>query len=151
MSSICKFINYALRKKLYKVLQEPDWSFCLISNLKSLYFMCSHLLYHSLSFAVTHWNVLLLLVIRFTARYHLLYHALSFIVPLVAISCHSLSFAVTRWTSRCHLLSLDVPLVCIFRNDLNKLSSFHQSFKINFLKVDRQVIENHIQKSATHE
>ena len=35
--------------------------------------------------------------------------------------CHSLSFVVTRFTTRCHLLSLDVPLVCLFINDHNCL------------------------------
>ena len=48
---------------------------------------------HSLSFVVT--------------RCHSLYHSLS----LVVIRCHS-------FTTRCHSLSLDVPLVCLFLNDL---------------------------------
>ena len=71
---------------------------------------------HSLPFVVTH------CVTRC--------HSLSLVVPLVVTGCHSLSlvvicchslyhslsFVVTR-TTRCHLLSLDVPRVCLFIND----------------------------------
>ena len=56
-------------------------------------------------------------------------HSLSLAVPLVVIRwhcctthCHSLSFVVTRCTTRCHSLyhslSLDVPLICLFINNL---------------------------------
>ena len=59
-------------------------------------------------------------------------HSLSLVVPFVFIPCHSFSFVVTRCTTRCHSLSfvviswitryhslsLDVPLVCLFINDL---------------------------------
>ena len=41
------------------------------------------------------------------------FHSLSFVVPLVAICCHSLSSIATR----CHSLSLDLLLVCLFINN----------------------------------
>ena len=66
---------------------------------------------HSLSFVVT----------CYTPRCHSLYHSLSFVVPLDTTRCttpchslyHSLPFVITR----CHSMSLDVPLVCLFTND----------------------------------
>ena len=66
-----------------------------------------------LSLAVTHCNLLSLVVLLVVTLYHLLHHSLS----LVVIRCHSLSFVVTR----CLWLSLDVPLVCFFINDLCKI------------------------------
>ena len=99
---------------------------------------------HSLSFVVTRCHSLPLAVIRCHSchsLYHplslvvsLLYHSLSFVVTrchslsLVVIRCHSchslyqslyhsLSFVVTRCTTRCHSLSLDGPLVCLFIKD----------------------------------
>ena len=45
---------------------------------------------------------------------HSLFHSLSFVVIPWTTQCHVLSFVVTR----CHLLSLDVPLACRFINDL---------------------------------
>ena len=56
---------------------------------------------------ITRYHSLPLVVTRCITRCHSLCHFLSLLVP-------SLSFAVTR----CHLLSLDVPLVCLFINDL---------------------------------
>ena len=55
-------------------------------------------------------------------RCHPLYHSLS----LLVIRCHSLyhssnyslSFVVTLCITRCHSLSLDVPLACLLINDL---------------------------------
>ena len=71
-------------------------------NLKSISFtfIHFHLLYHLLSLVVIHC------------------HSLSLVVPLVVTRCYSFSFVVIRCTSRCHSLSLDVPLVCLFINDL---------------------------------
>ena len=43
----------------------------------------------------------------------------SFVVPLAAIYCYSLLFVALRCNTRCHSLSLDVPLVCFFINDRN--------------------------------
>ena len=62
-----------------------------------------HLLYHSLSLVVIHCDLLSFVVTRYTNCSHSLYHSL----PLVVIRCHS--------------LSLDVPLVCLFINDLRNL------------------------------
>ena len=88
---------------------------------------CCHLLFllslaiircHSLSLVVP------LVAIRCTTRCHSLSHVVPLVVTrchslsLVVIRCHSLSFVVTRCTTRCHSLSLDVPLACLFRNDL---------------------------------
>ena len=72
-------------------------------------------LYHVLSLAVNHC------------------HLFSLVLPLVVTRCHSLSFAVTRYTSCCqllslvvirchslyHSLSLNVPLVYLFINDVS--------------------------------
>ena len=50
-------------------------------------------------------------------------HSFSFFVTrcdffsLVLIRCHSLSFVFTSCTTRCHSLSLDVPLVCLCINN----------------------------------
>ena len=49
-------------------------------------------------------------------------HSLSLVVPLVAIRCYLLSFVLTRCTTRCHSLSLDVLIVCLFVNDLLRQS-----------------------------
>ena len=97
----------------------------------------SLVVHHFLSLAVTHRHLLSLVVIRC--------HSLSLVVPLivircttrchslslVVIRCHLLSFVVTRCHSlplvvplaviRCYSLSLDVPLVCLFINDRNKM------------------------------
>ena len=112
--------SYILHRKLNKILQEADWpsrlAFCLIWNIKSLYFTYSHsysfvlwlavICCHSLSFFLTRCHSLSFVVTCYTTRCHSLYHSLSFAVPLVVIRYHSLS-----------LMSLDVPLVCFFTND----------------------------------
>ena len=112
--------SYILHRKLNKILQEADWpsrlAFCLIWNIKSLYFTYSHsysfvlwlavIRCHSLSFFLTRCYSLSFVVTCYTTRCHSLYHSLSFAVPLVVIRYHSLS-----------LMSLDVPLVCFFTND----------------------------------
>ena len=41
--------------------------------------------------------------------------------PLVATHYHSLSLVVTRCTTRCHSLSLDVQLICLFINAQKKM------------------------------
>ena len=46
-------------------------------------------------------------------------HSLSFVVTRHSLY-HSLPFVVTRCNTRCHSLSLDVPLVSLFINDLDK-------------------------------
>ena len=79
--------------------------------------------YHSLSLSVTHCHFLFLVVVHFhspsfvvtccTTHCHSLYHLLSFAVICCITRCHSLSPII----SRCHSLSLDVPLVCLFIND----------------------------------
>ena len=140
MSSISRFINYLycwmcssyiLHKKFNKLVQEPDWPFVSSWNLKSLsilfFLICFHSFYHSLSFPVTHCHFyhllsfvvtrchpLLFVVTRCTTRCHSLY----------TTHCHLLSFAATRCIKLCQLLSLDVPLVCLFINDHPKLEIF---------------------------
>ena len=78
-----------------------------------------HLLFHSLSFIVTHCHLLSVVVIRC--------HSFSFIVILCTTRCHSLSFVVLLVAIRCHsfyhLLSLDELLVCLFINDHSKKPS----------------------------
>ena len=69
--------------------------------------------------AVTHCHLLSLVVIHC----HPLQHSLSVVATRCTTRCHllyhSLSFVVTCCTTRCHSLSLDVPLVCLFINDLS--------------------------------
>ena len=60
-------------------------------------------------------------------------HSLSLVVLLLVTLCHllhhSLSFVVTRCTTRCHSLSLDVPLVCLFINDLFVVTNRFTDYK----------------------
>ena len=93
--------SYIWHKKLNKIIQEPDWTFVLFWNLKSLYFICSHLFsfvvplpvfpWHSLSFVVTRchsiYHSLSFVVTRCTTHCYSLYNSLSFIVPLAATQC----------------------------------------------------------------
>ena len=65
---------------------------------------------------------LALVVIRCTTRFH----SLSLVVPLVVIHCNTLSFVATLCTIRCHSLSHDVPLICLFINDLCQLVNILQ-------------------------
>ena len=69
-----------------------------------------------LSLAVTHCHSLSLFVTRC--------HSLSFVVTLCTTCCHLLSFVVNH----CHSLSLDVPLVCLFINDLEFVSMTNKSW-----------------------
>ena len=127
--------SYILHRKLNRIIQEADWpsrlAFCLIWNIKSLYFTYSHsysfvlwlavIRCHSLSFFLTRCRSLSFAVTCYTTRCHSLCHLLSFVVPLDTTCCttpclslyHSLSFVITR----CNSMSLDVPLVCLFTND----------------------------------
>ena len=104
-------------------------------------------LYHFLSLAVNHCHLLSLIAICCHLLYQLLWlpfiviccHSLSFIVARCTTPCHSLllvvPLVVTRSTTcchslsfvviRCHSLSLDVPLVCLFMNDV---STTHPAF-----------------------
>ena len=68
-------------------------------------------LFHLLSFTVT--RFLIRCFNHCATRPHSFYHS-SFVVPLVVICCHFLSFIFTRSTTRCHLLSLVVPLVATY-------------------------------------
>ena len=69
---------------------------------------------HSLSLVVIRCHSLSFVVTRCTTRCH----SLSFVVTRCTTRCHSLSFVVISWITRYHSLSLDVPLVCLFINDL---------------------------------
>ena len=122
--AICSYIcSYILHKKSNEVLQEQDWPFVSFSNLKSLYFIYSHLFSfvvplpvircHSLSFVITGCHSLSLFVFCC--------HSFSLDLSLTVIRCHSLSFIVTGCTFHCHSLSLVVilchsmyPLICLF-------------------------------------
>ena len=57
-------------------------------------------------------------------RFHSLYHCCHSL-SLIAICCHSLHYLlplfVTCCATRCHSLSLDAPLVCLFINDQSRL------------------------------
>ena len=71
-------------------------AFCFILKLKSRCFTCTYSFTFLEPFAVTHC------------------HSLSLVVPLVVIRC----------TPRWHSLSLDVPIVCFFINNLIKTKLF---------------------------
>ena len=110
MSSISRFINsmycwiyfsYTLHTKMNKNLQEPDWPFVSLWNLKSLFFTCfhsfitrCHSLYHLLSFVATSSHFLSLLPLAFICCHSC--HSLPLIVPLVVIHCHSLHHSLSR-------------------------------------------------------
>ena len=87
-------------------------------------FICFITRSHSSSVFVTRCHLLSLVVTSC--------HSLSLVVPLVITRCHSLyhslSFVVTRCTTRCHSLSLDVPLACLFTNDLLQLHLLKNRF-----------------------
>ena len=101
-----------MQKTLNKILQEPAWSFVSIWNLKSLTLFClfsfvfirCHTSIHSLSLVAILCYLLSLVV---------------FVGTLCTTCGHSLLFVVTRSTTRCHchLLPLNVPVVCLFIND----------------------------------
>ena len=68
---------------------------------------------HSLSLIFVLCNSLSAVVIRC----HLLHHSLSLVVIRCTTLCHSLYHSLSVVVTRFHLLSLDVPLVCLFIND----------------------------------
>ena len=111
--------SYILHKKLNTIIQEPDWPSVSFWNIKSLYFTYCRSYSFVLSLAVIHCHFLLLVVIR----------------------CYSLSFIVTHCTTRCHSLSLVVPVVVVtfvpiaylFINDL--ISNFKNYFYKAFTKL----------------
>ena len=138
--------SYILHRKLNKIIQEADWpsrlAFCLIWNIKSLYFTYSHsysfvlwlavIRCHPLSFFLTRCHSLSLaiplVVTRCIIRCHLLYHSIPLVVPLLVICC----------TTRCHSLSLVVFDVtrCTTRLSFNKRSLFY-----NFLLFTSFIIK----------
>ena len=79
-----------------------------------------------LSLTVTHFHLLSLVVTHCTTRCHSLYH--------------SLSLAVIHFTTRCHSLSLDVPLVCLFINDLCDYSIHINRNNLNY--IDYKFLQN---------
>ena len=70
-------------------------------------------------------------------------HLLSVVGTCCSTHCHSLSFVVTRCTTRCHSLyhslSLDVPLLCLFINNLAFLLSNISTFDACFFKKFVQI------------
>ena len=78
---------------------------------------------HSLSLIFVLCNSLSVVVIRchfFTTccpSLHWLHHSLSLVVIRCTTHCHSLYHSLSLVVTRCYLLSLDVPLVCLFIND----------------------------------
>ena len=97
------YSSYILHKKSSKILQEPDWPFVSLWNLKSLCFICSHsfsfvvplpaIRCHSLSLVINCCHSLLLVVTpchSFFTRFIALCHSLSRVVPLLVIHCRSM-------------------------------------------------------------
>ena len=134
MSSVSRFIIY-LYLWMYSsyIAWEIEWNysgtrlaFCLILKpVKSLFFLLVlihfHLLYHSLSFAVTRWHLLSITPCQSPS--------------LIFIHCHSFSFVVThcttrcpiRCTTRCHSLSL-IVICCHSRQPLPFVcTTYHSS------------------------
>ena len=143
MSSISRFINYVLHKKLNKVHQETDLPFCLSWNFKvTLFYVLSFALslavirYYSLSFFITPRHsfyhslslVLLLVVSHCTTRSHFL--------SLVFIRCHSLnsllSLAVTRYTTRLSFYKRSQQAIMVLSKFQNK---FLKSRSARFKKI----------------
>ena len=135
-------ISYILHKKLNKIIQEPNWLSVSFWNIKSLYFTYYYsysfvlsltvIRCHSLSFFC---HSLSLVVIRSITRCQSLYHSLPLVVIRCNTCCHSLPPVVIRCTARWHLLSLLVPLACLFINDL-----FVKQSIFKFLKELRNLL-----------
>ena len=98
--------------------------------------------YHSLSLVVPlvviRCHSMSRVVICCTTHCHSLYHSSSFVVTRCHSLYHSLSFVVTRCTTRRYLLSLDVPLVCLFINDLviavlNRCLKIKEQLRLNYI------------------
>ena len=146
--------SYILHRKLNKIIQEADWpsrlAFCLIWNIKSLYFTYSHsysfvlslavIRCYSLSFFITRCHLLSFVVTCCNTSCHSLYHSYSFAVPLDVIHCHSLSFVVPLVVIRCHSLSFDVTR-CTTR-----LSFYKRSLFYNFLLFTSFIIKTKTKK-----
>ena len=106
--------------KLFRI-GLPDWPFVSFET-KSLYFTYYHSYSfvlslavnrcYSLSFFVTRCHLLSFVVTCCTTRCHSFYQTMSFVVS----RCHSL-YNLLSFVTRCHSMSLDVPLVCLFIND----------------------------------
>ena len=75
--------------------------------------------YHSLSLVVICCHSLSFVVTQFVTRCHLFLLVVTHCKTWCHSLYHSLSFLVTRCTTRCLSFSLDVPLVCLFINNLN--------------------------------
>ena len=129
--------NYILHRKLIKLLR----------NQIGLLFLSKH--------KITLFYLLSFVFIRFITRCHSLIvifvtccHSLSLVVtcchsliPLVVTLIHSLYHSFSFVITRCHFLLFDVPLVCLFKNDLKSIyimklspliSSPLQNNKLNF-------------------
>ena len=102
--------------------------------------------FHWLSLAVTHCYLLPLVVTRCITLCHLFHHSLSFVVTRCTTHCQSLPFVVTR----CHSLSFDVPLVCLFKNDLKSTDQMHMK-KTNIAETTQCMnISTFIHEKLTH-
>ena len=86
-----------------------------------------------LALAVTHCHSLPLVV----TLCHLLHHSLSLIVLLVVTVYHLLHHSLSLIVIRCHSLSLEVPLFCLFINDRFAFKIIYSFFVIKerFLKI----------------
>ena len=102
---------------------------------------------HSLLFVVTRCHSLYYSLSLFV---HLLHHSLSFVVTRCTTHCHLLPFVFTRCTTRCHSLSFDVPLVCLFKNDLKSTDQMHMK-KTNIAETTQCMnISTFIHEKLTH-
>ena len=95
-----------------------------------------HWLYHySHSQSLIACHSLLLFALLIVTLCHLLHHSLSLVVIRCHSLYHSLSFVVTRCITCCYSLSLDVPLVCLFINNRNKIDYVRRYFDLFFFLV----------------
>ena len=100
--------GYILHRKLNKFIEEPYWPFVSFETIKSLYFTYSHSYSFVLSLTVISCHSLSF----FVTRCHSL-PMLSFVVTYCTTRCHALSLSVPLVVIRCHSLSLDIPS-CVF-------------------------------------
>ena len=129
MEQIVFDISYLLRLATFS--EDLSYAF---DFLRAVY-LFSHSISSQPSLEVVHLFFFLFFVCFFYGRHHSFEvhsvvfihyttccHSFSFVVTrchffsLIASRCHSLSIVVTRCTTRCHSLSLDVPLVCPLKN-----------------------------------
>ena len=105
-----------LHRKLTKVIQDQICLLFLLKHKITLFYLLSFVFirfitrHHSLSLIVIFCYSLSFVVTRC--------YSLSLAVSLVATRCHSLYHSLSFVVTRCHSLSFDVPLVCLFINDL---------------------------------